>query len=122
MFDFFPLPQTSQDSEVQSPTKLPHFYSNPMLPPPPPAPMARPVAIIRTTGTFWGTKALYCFSNIHDTNGSYHLIHSLINSLIVMYIKTLCRHNWVWHVIISFHLMLFLKKWIWFLFIYLKPK
>lgn len=45
-----PSPQTSQDSEVQSPTKLPHFYSNPMLPPPPPAPMARPVAIIRTTG------------------------------------------------------------------------
>ncbi|GFT11769.1 hypothetical protein NPIL_316141 [Nephila pilipes] len=45
-----PSPQTSQDSEAQSPTKLPHFYSNPMLPPPPPAPMARPVAIIRSTG------------------------------------------------------------------------
>ncbi|XP_067119255.1 nuclear factor 1 A-type-like isoform X2 [Centruroides vittatus] len=41
--------QSSSESGVRSPTKLPHFYTSSMLPPPPPAPMARPVAIIRST-------------------------------------------------------------------------
>ncbi|XP_076371233.1 nuclear factor 1 C-type-like isoform X3 [Tachypleus tridentatus] len=41
-------PQSTTDHESRSPSKL-HFYSSAMLPPPPPAPMARPVAIIRCT-------------------------------------------------------------------------
>ncbi|XP_013787370.1 nuclear factor 1 C-type-like isoform X5 [Limulus polyphemus] len=43
-----PSPQSTADSGNRSPSKL-HFYSSAMLPPPPPAPMARPVAIIRCT-------------------------------------------------------------------------
>ncbi|XP_022254866.1 nuclear factor 1 X-type-like isoform X5 [Limulus polyphemus] len=43
-----PSPQSTADHESRSPSKL-HFYTSAMLPPPPPAPMARPVAIIRCT-------------------------------------------------------------------------
>ncbi|KAG8195752.1 hypothetical protein JTE90_010629 [Oedothorax gibbosus] len=40
--------QSSTESEVRSPTKMAHFYTSSMLPPPPPAPVARPVTIIRS--------------------------------------------------------------------------
>ncbi|GIX72078.1 nuclear factor 1 [Caerostris extrusa] len=41
--------QSSTESDVRSPTKMAHFYTSSMLPPPPPAPIARPVTIIQSS-------------------------------------------------------------------------
>ncbi|GBN00013.1 Nuclear factor 1 [Araneus ventricosus] len=41
--------QSSTESEVRSPTKMAHFYTSSMLPPPPPAPIAQRVAIIQSS-------------------------------------------------------------------------
>ncbi|XP_019886199.1 nuclear factor 1 B-type isoform X4 [Ooceraea biroi] len=44
------LPQTQLPGPRTGIQKFPQYYPSSMLPPPPPAPMARPVAIIRSTG------------------------------------------------------------------------
>ncbi|CAM1306068.1 NFIB (predicted) [Pycnogonum litorale] len=43
--------QSNPSSGQRSPTKMQQFYNSSMLPPPPPPPMARPVPIIRSTGS-----------------------------------------------------------------------
>ncbi|XP_036141008.1 nuclear factor 1 X-type isoform X5 [Monomorium pharaonis] len=51
------LSQTQLTGSRTGIQKFPQYYPSSMLPPPPPAPMARPVAIIRSTGELASTTA-----------------------------------------------------------------
>ncbi|XP_011685427.1 PREDICTED: nuclear factor 1 X-type isoform X5 [Wasmannia auropunctata] len=51
------LSQTQLTGSRTGIQKFPQYYPSSMLPPPPPAPMARPVAIIRSTGELAATTA-----------------------------------------------------------------
>ncbi|XP_022235739.1 nuclear factor 1 X-type-like isoform X3 [Limulus polyphemus] len=61
--------QLNTDSGVRTPSKLPNFYNNPMFPPPPPGPKARPVTIVKITDLCSSTPSPPIHTNAGTRNG-----------------------------------------------------
>ncbi|XP_076345905.1 nuclear factor 1 X-type-like isoform X3 [Tachypleus tridentatus] len=61
--------QLNTDSGVRTPSKLPNFYNNPMFPPPPPGPKARPVTIVKITDLGSSTPSPPIHTNAATRNG-----------------------------------------------------